>query len=372
VVYGLDLFFKNLKKLDPFTRITNGIIERFWLFRKNRFKTKVHPALYVSQTLAAAIGQAKTFVEKLKKIEVDLSNSESDDDVNDIYSHKDTWNRRAESKNVILLKRKKNEGFYQKNKVIVLSKNNQPIPVRFAASAPTLQVDTQIDMPVDTQVDTQIDMPVDTQFQTQQPIEVSPSSNDSSKIEILSKISDIELLESDFKTIEGNNRLNDSVILAFMKSFKKDKNVFVLPTTLTHQIVTTGKLERIMRKNLSHFDYIAGPLFISSQEHWCLLFVSVITSEITYINPLGTTKTDCKNILDNWKLFVKSRVGLKDKDWKITRYSQDHSLQQDNFSCGVFICYFYDKLINREFQYLRNFFDLSGYRIKIREILLIE
>jgi len=111
------------KKLDPFTRITNGIIERFWLFRKNRFKTKVHPALYVSQTLAAAIGQAKTFVEKLKKIEVDLSNSESDDDVNDIYSHKDTWNRRAESKNVILLKRKKNEGFYQKNKVIVLSKN---------------------------------------------------------------------------------------------------------------------------------------------------------------------------------------------------------------------------------------------------------
>jgi uncharacterized protein (UPF0335 family) len=159
VVYGLDLFFKNLKKLDPFTRITNGIIERFWLFRKNRFKTKVHPALYVSQTLAAAIGQAKTFVEKLKKIEVDLSNSESDDDVNDIYSHKDTWNRRAESKNVILLKRKKNEGFYQKNKVIVLSKNNQPIPVRFAASAPTLQVDTQIDMPVDTQ------------FQTQQPIE---------------------------------------------------------------------------------------------------------------------------------------------------------------------------------------------------------
>ena len=245
-----------------------------------------------------------------------------------------------------------------------MSKNNQPIPVRFAASAPTLQVDTQIDMPVDTQVDTQ--------FQTQQPIEVSPSSNDSSKIEILSKISDIELLESDFKTIEGNNRLNDSVILAFMKSFKKDKNVFVLPTTLTHQIVTTGKLERIMRKNLSHFDYIAGPLFISSQEHWCLLFVSVITSEITYINPLGTTKTDCKNILDNWKLFVKSRVGLKDKDWKITRYSQDHSLQQDNFSCGVFICYFYDKLINREFQYLRNFFDLSDYRIKIREKLLIE
>ncbi len=57
-----------------------------------------------------------------------------------------------------------------------MSKNNQPIPVRFAASAPTLQVDTQIDMPVD--------MPVDTQFQTQQPIEVSPSSNDSSKIEI--------------------------------------------------------------------------------------------------------------------------------------------------------------------------------------------
>ena len=160
-----------------------------------------------------------------------------------------------------------------------MSKNNQPIPVRFAASAPTLikptlQVDTQIDMQVDTQVDTQFDTQVDTQFQTQQPrelIDVSPSSNDPRKIEILSKISDIELLESDFKKIEGNNRLNDSVILAFMKSFKKDKNVFVLPTPLTHQIVTTGKLERIM--NLNHFDYIAGPLFILSQEHWCLLYL---------------------------------------------------------------------------------------------------
>ena len=218
-------------------------------------------------------------------------------------------------------------------------------------------------------------MQVDTQVETQQPmeiIEVSTSSNEPRNIEILSKISDIELLESDLKTIEGNNRLNDSVILAFMKSFKKVKNVFVLPTPLTHQIVTTGKLEKIMRKNLSHFDYIAGPLFISSQEHWCLLFVSVISSEITYINPLGTAKTDCDNILNNWKLFVKSRVGLKDKDWKITRYSQDHSLQQDNFSCGVFVCYFYDKLINGEFQYMRNFFDLSDYRTNIRENLLRE
>ena len=74
----------------------------------------------------------------------------------------------------------------------------------------------------------------------------------------------------------------------------------------------------------------------------------------------------------NWKLFVKSRVGLKDKDWKITRYSQDHSLQQDNFSCGVFVCYFYDKLINGEFHYMRNFFDLSDYRTNIREKLLRE
>ena len=73
-------------------------------------------------------------------------------------------------------------------------------------------------------------MQVDTQVETQQPmeiIEVSTSSNEPRNIEILSKISDIELLESDLKTIEGNNRLNDSVILAFMKSFKKVKNVFV-------------------------------------------------------------------------------------------------------------------------------------------------
>ena len=103
-----------------------------------------------------------------------------------------------------------------------------------------------------------------------------------------------------------------------------------------------------------------------------MFVVSVISSEITYINSLGTTKTECKNILDNWKVFVKSRVGLKGKDWKKRRYSQDHSLQQDNFSCGVFVCYFYDKLINEEFQYMKNFFDLNDYRTNIREKLLRE
>ena len=63
------------------TRITNGIIEKFWQYRKFKFTPSVYPANYVNMTIDSNIGQATKFQDSLdpnQMSEEDSSDSESD------------------------------------------------------------------------------------------------------------------------------------------------------------------------------------------------------------------------------------------------------------------------------------------------------
>ena len=50
--------------------------------------------------------------------------------------------------------------------------------------------------------------------------------------------------------------------------------------------------------------YIAGPVY--RPNHWCLFIADCLKGEITYIDPLGTNRKKCDEVLENWKLFVKN------------------------------------------------------------------
>ena len=81
-------------------------------------------------------------------------------------------------------------------------------------------------------------------------------------------------------------------------------------------------------------------------------------------------KCQQQDVLDKWKLFVKNRAILKDKNWKLSNHWLTHCTQDDSRSCGVFVCYFFEKIINAEFKYLTNYFEVSDYRAYIREKIL--
>ena len=121
-------------------------------------------------------------------------------------------------------------------------------------------------------------------------------------------------------------------------------------------------MESIVRKNLSTYDYIAGPVIrmLFSSNHWCLQFFSVKTMELVYIYPLLADLDKLDSVLSNWNKFCEKRMGLKDKRWKSLQVS--HLIQTDSFNCGVYICHFYNLFIKQQMFSLSSAYDINGYR----------
>ena len=187
--------------------------------------------------------------------------------------------------------------------------------------------------------------------------------------DILVTVDDLNVLQKDIESLHGNNLLTDTIILAYMKSFKIN-SLYVLSSNIATQIVNSGKLLNIIRKNLSSYQYIAGPVHIPEKNHWCLLFISMNDNQVIYIDPYQATKEKLNEVLANWGKFCKTRTGLKSKEWKLSPYSSSHTKQIDSYSCGVFVSYFFEKLIKSEFNYLQNFFDVNDYRMIIKSKII--
>ena len=135
----------------------------------------------------------------------------------------------------------------------------------------------------------------------------------------------------------------------------------------------TGKINgKQIRTKFNEYDFIAGAAYVKRKDHWCLFFVSIKDAEITYLDSLKYSTKEGKkaakdkqsDVLANWITFSKTRNGLKDKEWKLKEFTQHY--QQDAYSCGVFVCKYFENLINGEPELIRNYFDLQQYRVKIR------
>ena len=343
------------KKQEEFTRITNGLIEKFWQYRKNKFKVIQQPANYVVNTLNSTKGQATVFVENLEKGSVS-SDSESDsgehEDSNDeeknVYAHKDCWDKKPQSKTALKRKKKTNVGYYQLPKTIKRFKASDD-GVALASASATATTN------------------------------VAPASKESigddstvatNANQIVHTIDDIEIKSKDFDSLNGENLLTDTIILAYMKTFISSNNVYLFSSNVAAQIVEIGKTLSAIRKNLNVYKYAAGPVHIPGIKHWCLLFVSLETNDVTYIDPYQASDTKCEQVRLNWTKFCKTRSGLKEKEWRVSPYSFSHKKQTDEFSCGVFVCYFFEKLIKADYNYMQNYFDVADYRTIIRKQIL--
>ena len=131
-------------------------------------------------------------------------------------------------------------------------------------------------------------------------------------------------------------------------------------STAIATMIAHGDLTTTIRKNMSSFDYIAGGVYVESIKHWCCLFISVKTSEVIFLDPMLASLEKQFSVLVNWKNFCKNRIGLKEITWK-TRYL-DHITQQPQDNFGVYVCNFFDLLINQKFCELKKAFVIDNYR----------
>ena len=115
-------------------------------------------------------------------------------------------------------------------------------------------------------------------------------------------------------------------------------------STAIASMIANGNLTITIRKNMTSFDFIAGG---------------------DYVEPMLASLEKKLSVLENWKLFCKNRIRLKEITWK-TRYL-DHIIQQtqDNYKCGVYFCYFFYVLINQKFCGLAKDFIIDNLRKNI-------
>ena len=87
------------------------------------------------------------------------------------------------------------------------------------------------------------------------------------------------------------------------------------------------------------------------------------TNEVIFIvDPFQAPDKQSRQFLENWNKFGKTRTALKDKKWLVSEASYGHVKQTDAFSCGVFVCYIFEQLVNKTHEKLKERFNLNDYR----------
>ena len=178
----------------------------------------------------------------------------------------------------------------------------------------------------------------------------------------------LQILRKDFASLDGQHWLTDTIIEAYFTSFVDKEKLYVLSSIQASAIAEKGSTLTAIRKQLASFDFIAGPVHINNN-HWALLFVSIRTQTVLYIDSKGEGPETSKKVLRNWSTFSKSRNDMKQTKWIMTSYDHVLHLESDNSNCGVFACYFFEHLLKQDMAELNQPFDLNNYRTEIKKPL---
>ena len=89
----------------------------------------------------------------------------------------------------------------------------------------------------------------------------------------------------------------------------------------------------------AHFkkEFVFFPLFISDIKHWPLLYFEPANCSFTYVDPLHCPHSKESLILSRLLLATSKLPSLKSVSWR--HIPLNHSVQEDDFSCGIFVAY---------------------------------
>ena len=184
-------------------------------------------------------------------------------------------------------------------------------------------------------------------------------------IQIKSKL---QILRKDLASLDGEEWLTDTIIEAFLTSFVDKEKLYVLSSIQASAIAEKGVTLTAIRKDLSTFDFIAGPVHIN-KNHWALIFVAMKTQTVLYIDSRGENSTTRNKVLSNWITFCKKRDVMNKTKWIAGSYDHLVQVTTDNSNCGVFVCYFFNQLMQQNMAMLNNPFDIHYYRATIKSVI---
>ena len=164
--------------------------------------------------------------------------------------------------------------------------------------------------------------------------------------------------------------LTDTIIEAYFLTFVERYKLFVMNPNQAKSVYETGNTTSQIKKDLFQFDFVAGAVNVKEGcfHHWTLFFISIKTFEIFYLNPLGTSSFELKKALDQWKIFVTNRKSLKGSTW--IAKSVEHTTQDDDSSCGAYVCFFLKCLLEKNYASLNSNLDTKDFRKNIEDQIM--
>lgn len=98
-----------------------------------------------------------------------------------------------------------------------------------------------------------------------------------------------------------------------------------------------------------------------------MFFVNNRSHTLYYIDSLNANCMVKRSLLANWTKFTSTRAGYKGIKWKIDE--SKFCAQRDSYNCGVFVCYFFRKIITNELN-LDTETDINEFRNTIRDTII--
>lgn len=186
-----------------------------------------------------------------------------------------------------------------------------------------------------------------------------------------SNISDAEIfilssVDSDFR----NGRLYDNIISAFLfKISCIDPGVCLIDPAISKLVVKEETLNEVLVSlksfNFSNFSKLLIPLNPFGNQ-WILLVANAIKKQLLFYDPVSIPlKGIYLDLVIRWVEVLSDKLNDTVSEWKVI--VPNHVLQQDNVSCGVFVCWFAERILLEKTT--NQSFDLHNYRRYIYNVI---
>lgn len=174
-----------------------------------------------------------------------------------------------------------------------------------------------------------------------------------------------EIFISDFLTLNEREWLSGFVV---------DHCLFIYNSEEKYQIISQMKSTIIFDENSNltqHFvdsinfnkNCIIMPVLI--QNHFILIQINILQKEMVVLDPYGNEFLGKNRLLKRFSQFLYLRQENVD-NWEFT--TVEHIKQVDSFNCGVFIIYFFSKIVKNE--PLTDYIDINHFRRNLKWLLL--
>ena len=106
-----------------------------------------------------------------------------------------------------------------------------------------------------------------------------------------------------------------------------------------------------VKNSKTDYNFISGAVILR-KNHWALFFVSILSQTIYYIDPIGETKEEIEAAAKNFRKYIDLKKYFPNSNFKEVQIS--HQKQIDSYNCGVFVCHFFEILLNQEIDLSKN------------------